>query len=65
MAVKVSSSDIIHKSDVGGVKLDLTSEAAVRRAALDIFERAKRLKPDARITGVTVQPMVPARRRAS
>src|SRR4051812_41325406 len=58
VAVKVSSSDIIHKSDVGGGKLDLTSEAAVRRAALDIFERAKRLKPDARITGVTVQPMV-------
>ncbi len=58
VAVKVSSPDIVHKSDVGGVKLDLTSEAAVRRAALDIFERAKRLKPDARITGVTVQPMV-------
>ena len=58
VAVKVSSPDIVHKSDIGGVKLDLTSEAAVRRAALDIFERAKRLKPDARITGVTVQPMV-------
>ena len=56
--MKILSPDIVHKSDVGGVKLDLTSEAAVRRAADDIFERTRRLKPDARITGVTVQPMV-------
>ena len=58
VAVKIFSPDIVHKSDVGGVKLDLTSEAAVRTAAADIFERAHRLKPTARITGVTVQPMV-------
>ena len=58
VAVKILSPDIIHKSDVGGVKLDLTSEEAVRKAAADIFERAERLKPDARVTGVTVQAMV-------
>ncbi|MFN3688729.1 GNAT family N-acetyltransferase [Salinarimonas sp.] len=58
VAVKVLSPDIVHKSDIGGVKLDLTSVAAVEEAAADIFERAKRLKPGARITGVTVQPMV-------
>jgi len=58
VAVKVLSPDIVHKSDIGGVKLDLTTENAVRNAAADIFERAARLRPDASITGVTVQPMV-------
>lgn len=58
VAVKILSPDIVHKSDIGGVKLDLTTEEAVRKAAADIFERAARLKPDAVITGVTVQPMV-------
>ena len=58
VAVKILSPDIIHKSDVGGVKLDLTSEEAVRKAAADIFERAERLKPGARVAGVTVQAMV-------
>jgi acetyltransferase len=58
VAVKILSPDIIHKSDIGGVQLDLTTEAAVRKAAAEIFERAVRLRPQASITGVTVQPMV-------
>lgn len=58
VAVKILSPDIVHKSDIGGVHLDLISAQAVREAAADILERAARLKPDARITGVTVQPMV-------
>ena len=58
VAVKILSPDIVHKSDIGGVKLDLTTEEAVRKAAADIFERAARLKPEAHVTGVTVQPMV-------
>ena len=58
VAVKVLSPDIVHKSDIGGVRLDLTSEDAVRQATLDIFERAERLKPGARVVGVTVQAMV-------
>src|SRR5215204_4154836 len=58
VAVKILSPDILHKSDVGGVKLDLTSADAVRKAAADIFERAGRLKPGARVAGVTVQAMV-------
>jgi acetyltransferase len=58
VAVKILSPDIVHKSDIGGVLLDLTSEDAVREAAASILERAARLKPEARITGVTVQPMV-------
>jgi len=58
VALKVVSPDIVHKSDVGGVRLDLTSEADVRAAAADILRRARRLRPDARITGFAVQPMI-------
>ena len=36
VAVKLSSSTIVHKTDVGGVKLDLESEIAVKRAFNDI-----------------------------
>jgi len=58
VAVKILSPDIVHKSDIGGVKLDLTTEEAVRKAAAEIFERAARLRPEAVVKGVTVQPMV-------
>src|SRR6202011_3137889 len=49
---------IVHKSDVDGVRLNLTSETAVRRAAADIIARAHAARPDARIEGVIVQSMV-------
>lgn len=58
VAVKILSPDIVHKSDVGGVRLDLRDEAAVRAAAIDILSRAKKAKPDARITGLTIHPMI-------
>jgi acetyltransferase len=58
VAVKILSPDVVHKSDVGGVRLDLTSEEAVREAAAVMLETAGRLKPGARLTGVTVQAMV-------
>lgn len=58
VAVKVLSPDIVHKSDVGGVRLDLTGPEAVREAALDLVDRARRIRPNARIAGLIVQPMV-------
>ncbi|RVU21152.1 bifunctional acetate--CoA ligase family protein/GNAT family N-acetyltransferase [Methylobacterium oryzihabitans] len=58
VALKLVSPDIVHKSDVGGVHLDLTSEAAVREAAAAILARAARDRPEARITGFAVQPML-------
>jgi acetyltransferase len=58
VVVKIHSREIVHKSDVGGVRLGLTSEGAVREAAADIFARAKKARPDAHILGVTVQPMI-------
>ncbi len=58
VVVKVLSPDITHKSEVGGVRLNLTSERAVRDATRDILERARASRPEARITGVTVHPMI-------
>ena len=58
VAVKILSPDIVDKSDVGGVRLNLTSEGAVRRAVDDILEQARRLRPNAQTKGVMVQAMV-------
>jgi acetyltransferase len=58
VVLKIQSPDIVHKSEVGGVRLNLTTETAVRDAAADILRRARAAKPDARIIGVTVFPMV-------
>ena len=56
--LKILSRDITHKSDVGGVVLDLRSPAAVREAAEAMVERLRNTQPDARIDGFTVEPMV-------
>jgi len=58
VVLKIMSRDIVHKSDVGGVVLNLTSPDAVRTAVADILARAKALRPEARISGVIVQAMV-------
>ncbi|MBI5320578.1 bifunctional acetate--CoA ligase family protein/GNAT family N-acetyltransferase [Bradyrhizobium sp.] len=58
VVLKVLSRDITHKSDVGGVVLNLATSDEVRSAAADILGRAKALRPDARLDGVLVQPMV-------
>jgi acetyltransferase len=58
VAVKIMSVDIVHKSDIGGVVLNLGNVAAVREAARVILQRAKTARPDARIAGVVVQPMI-------
>jgi acetyltransferase len=58
VAVKILSPDITHKSDVGGVRLNLNDEGAVRQAAADVLAQARKAKPDAKITGVTIHPMI-------
>jgi acetyltransferase len=58
VVLKILSPDIVHKSEVGGVRLGLTSEQAVRQATAEILSRAQIAKPGARITGVTVFPMI-------
>jgi acetyltransferase len=57
VAVKILSPDISHKSDVGGVVLDLESAEAVRAAAGAMHQRLHALKPDALLQGFSVQAM--------
>jgi len=59
VALKVVSPDIVHKSDVGGVTLNLAGEDALRRAYADIMDSVRRHRPEARIDGVLVAPMAP------
>ena len=56
--VKILSTDIVHKSDIGGVMLDLETPAAVEAAAQTILDRASELRPEARIEGIVVQRLV-------
>jgi acetyltransferase len=56
--VKILSDDITHKSDVGGVRLGLERAEEAQHAAEDMLERVARLKPQARVRGFTVQPMI-------
>ncbi|SFN04624.1 acetate--CoA ligase family protein [Thermodesulforhabdus norvegica] len=59
VVLKIASPDIVHKSDVGGVVLNITDEEALRRAYRYMMETVARKAPDARLEGVCVQPMVP------
>ena len=58
VALKIRSPDIQHKSDVGGVALDLPDPDSVRQVAIDMTERVLKALPDARIDGFAVEPMV-------
>ncbi len=57
VAMKVHSPQISHKSDVGGVRVNITDAAGVRIAYRQITERVKAARPDAEILGVTVETM--------
>ena len=61
VALKIDSPDISHKSDVQGVALNIMNGAGVRDTYIDLIDRVKRLRPDARINGVTVQQMARTR----
>ena len=58
VVVKIFSPDILHKTDVGGVRLALSSASAAVDAAREVIAAARVARPDARIDGVTVEPMV-------
>ena len=58
VVMKIHSHQITHKTDVGGVKLNITDEASVRKAFEEIVSSAKAAKPEATIIGCTVQPMI-------
>ena len=60
--IKILSPDITHKSDVGGVVLNLEGPRQVGEAARAMLDRVAGRYPDALIEGFTVQPMIDTRR---
>lgn len=58
VALKVDSPDITHKTDAGGVLLNLNNAQAVRAGYQQILDEVARNRPQARITGVAIEPMV-------
>jgi acetyltransferase len=58
VVMKIASPDILHKTDIGGIKLNVRSETEVRDAFDLLVYRARRFMPDATIWGVQVQQMV-------
>ena len=57
VAMKVSSADIVHKFDAGGVRLKIKTKKEARKAFKDIIENTKRFKPSAKIDGVIMERM--------
>jgi acetyltransferase len=57
--LKVASPDIAHKSDVGGVLLDITTAGEVREGYENLVKNAHTARPDAKILGVYLQQMIP------
>ncbi|MEZ6097723.1 MAG: bifunctional acetate--CoA ligase family protein/GNAT family N-acetyltransferase [Pirellulaceae bacterium] len=60
VAIKILSPDITHKTDVGGVELNVASDEKVTATFERMVDSVRQHKPDARIDGVTVQRMVSA-----
>jgi acyl-CoA synthetase (NDP forming) len=57
VVLKIASPDIAHKSEIGGVLLNLTGDAAVAAGYAQLIEAARRHAPEARVDGVLVTPM--------
>lgn len=59
VVMKIVSPDILHKSDAGGVKVNIKDETGVREAFRTIMKNAKAYKESARIHGIAIQEMAP------
>jgi len=58
VALKIESEDILHKTDIGGVKLNLNTDLEVKEAYNRIIESVKKNKPNAKIKGMMIQEML-------
>jgi len=58
VVLKIVSADVLHKTDAGGVKLGLKTAGQVGKAWDEIMKSVKKAFPEAKIEGVSVQPMV-------
>ena len=61
VAMKIASPDISHKTDVGGVLLDLRNDEELATSFDELMTRVKGLRPEARIEGVTIEAMADKR----
>lgn len=59
IVMKIVSPEILHKSDAGGVKVNIKDENAVREAFRTIWENALKYKPEANVHGIAIQEMAP------
>ncbi len=57
VAMKIYSPDISHKSDAGGIRLNISNAQVVRSTYRDLIEQVKEVRPEAKIEGVTVEQM--------
>lgn len=60
VVMKVESPDILHKTDAGAVRLNITTQEAALAAFQAILDNCRAYRPDARIDGIMVQEMVPS-----
>ncbi len=60
VVMKIASPDILHKSDVGGVILNIQNRESLQSAYTQILENARNAKPDAQIDGVQIQRQIPS-----
>jgi acyl-CoA synthetase (NDP forming) len=58
VVLKVCSPDIAHKTEVGGVAVGIANQQEAREAAARILENARKSRPDARLEGILVSPMI-------
>ena len=58
VAMKVNSPDITHKSDAGGVLLNLNNAHEVRAAYQHIHDNVQRNRPNAKLDGISIEPMI-------
>jgi len=58
VVIKIASSDILHKSETGGVKLDIRDEKTLLEGIEEIYRNVKTANPNAKIQGVYIQAMI-------
>ena len=58
VALKINSPDVTHKSDAGGVRLNISNAQGVRSAYNDLISTVRKNRPKARIDGITIEPML-------
>ena len=58
VAAKICSSDIVHKTEIGGVHLNITSERELGTAIADILASVQHHVPDARLEGILIESMI-------